>query len=440
MVSSDLLASLDFAYNQMVRDVPIPELTYDDKEHLALFPTWTGWRGAGGSADASTAGKRGWHAPMAIGGHPAVSCVLKTSNLIASTASSLVNGFEIFSSCLFGSIQLDNESVERSAGDGAVIELKTFEIKSILRTMANVLYQHSFRDGSGTIGQVSTSSSASATSFTLVNPSDATLFEIGDRIVSCATTNGTDRALNSYGQGAIVGALNRDTGVISFKNPLTGALVANNDATYGIPALVVGDYLARQDTRNKVIKGFSFYCPATAPVNGDNCWGLDRSQDVTRLSGTRYDGTSDTPLEAVVRAGNKLAKNNGMANTGIVDYSKFSDMVLELSSRGMVNFLEVKADSAPGFSFTGLKVYTGCGDVNVIPSHGCPTTQGELLDPTEWILASVNDLIHTGGGKDTASGFLRITDNDVIAGYWVSYSQLVPTNPQNMCNILFPAS
>ena len=376
------------------------------------------------------------HIPFLYAGSPGVSALLATANLIASTGSSQVNGFEVFSAQLFGAIFLDNESVERSRTDeGAFVEIKVLEMNQIVNTMANRLYQYSFLDGTGTIAFISLTSSVTGTSITLSDPGDATRIELGDRLVFATTASGTDKALGSFGQGWIVGGVNRDTGLVSGINS-SGSPVAVNDSVYGCPTVAAGDAIAIQSTRNAVIKGFAYYCPAVAPTTGDNAWGLDRSKDVTRLAGTRYDGTSNTPLEAFVRAANRTAKNNGKVNTGVVNYAHFSDIVMELNSRGIVNFLDVTTSSAPGFSFEAVKVYSGAGAINIMPSHAAPSTVGELLDPTKWKLASVGELIRVGGGDDRQ--FLRVNNQDQVQGYWTSYAQLVPLSPKDMCNIALP--
>ena len=173
----------------------------------------------------------------------------------------------------------------------------TTEIDGVMRSVGDSISRNLYRDGSGAIGRVN-NSSFSTTALDLVTDMDSLNFEVGMVLQVSGTKSG-----GSVRSGTLtVSAVNRGaaSNQITMSGNLSGwSSVAQNDFIYQS-----GDY-------DGALTGLEGWLPSTAPSSAA-FFGQDRTADISRLSGQRYDGSSGTILEALKSQGHYPAM--GIAN------------------------------------------------------------------------------------------------------------------------------
>lgn len=428
--------SLDAAFKQYYAD-GIEDLTYKDRPLLALMPKQEGWVGANQAT-------RAWHIPLKFAYPPAISTTFSVGQAKAATTSSKVVAWELTTKQLYGFIQIDMESIKRAQGqEAAFVELKSLEVNGIIENISNYIHKQLYRDGTGAIAQVgnATQMPSFATSVcVLLNPEDAVTIAYGDELTVSATAAGAERAFGSNGHGLLVIGTNYDAGTFTAGTP-AGAAVNLNDAADGIPTIANSDFIAHRGDRqgtsvNGVISGFKFWIPFTAPTAGNPVYNVDRAQNVDFLAGSRFDGTSFGIEEAAVRATNVVAKKGGRIEELLVNHKHYSDLVNALSSKGLVNFLDVTVDEVPGVGFKAMSIIGANTEVTVIPDYACPSDLGMGTRLSEWWLGSVGDPVSVMNGDGLE--FLRLGSADGLEGRFYSYSNAVPRSPRDNVNILLP--
>jgi hypothetical protein len=429
--------SLDAAFKQYYAD-GIEDLCYEDRPLFGLLPKHEGWVGA----DQST---RAWHIPVKVGLPSAISTTFANAQARAANVASKVVAWELTSKQLYGFIQIDNESIERSQGkEAAFVELKSLEVDGMIQNLSNRLHQYCYGDGTGVVANVGTAAqqpSFATSVLVFANPEDAVKFNVGDELTVAATATGAERAFGSNGHGWYVIGTNYDAGTVTVGNA-AGTAVNLNDAADGIPTATNGDFIARRGDRqgtsvNGVISGFQFWIPFTAPTIGNPVYNVDRATSVDWLAGSRLDGTSMGIEEALVRATNVVAKKGGKIKQFFCNHKKFSDLVTGISSKGIVNFLDVRPAEYPEVGFEGVKIIGAKGEVDVIADYACPSTLAAGMDIDQWMFGSIGEPVST----ITSDGleFLRLSGNDGLEARFKSYSNMVPKSPRDNCNVLLPA-
>lgn len=167
-----------------------------------------------------------------------------------------------------------------------------------------------YRTGSGSRGQCN--ANATGTSLVLKNSDDVTNFEVNQELVfSTADGGGTVKA----GSVTVVG-VDRDAGILTV-DALTaiasGAGVAADDYIF-----VAGDYDLK-------IKGVQAWVPNTAP-SATSFFGVDRTADVTRLGGIRYDASSMPIEEGLIAAASRAAREGAKPTHCFMNYSDYSNL------------------------------------------------------------------------------------------------------------------
>jgi hypothetical protein len=197
---------------------------------------------------------------------------------------------------------------------------------------------------------------------------------------------GAVKAYGTSGNGLIITAINRSTGVLTFGFNL-------NDATNGIPTIAAGDFIfVRGDhsgaTRMKVA-GVEAWCPYTKPTAGDSFFGVDRSVDVTRLAGLSLDGTG-APIEEVLIDGAALVGREGFGLTHyFCSFSKYASLEKALGSKIQYIDLSVNAEVA----FRGIVINGVRGPIRVVPDMNCPSNRIYGVKMDAWRLNTLGEAV-----------------------------------------------
>jgi hypothetical protein len=394
------LSSFDAALKQHYTADRVENMTYQDNPLLALMPKMTDFGG------------KNLPIPIIYGDPQGVSSIFQTAQ--ANQTSSKLKDFVLTRVRAYSIASIDNETLKASIGNAnAFMEAATTEIDGAIHSSARMLAIQMYRSGSGSIGQ--NESATTGTSIQLTVPDDVTNFEVGQQLVfSTADGGGTVKS------GRVqVQAVDRDNGVLTVE-PMT--------AIAGGAGVAANDYIFVQGNYDLGLSGLQAWLPNSAPTNAP-FFGVDRTSDVTRLAGVRFDG-SDLPIEeALISAASRVAREGGKPDHAFMSYSKYADLEKALGSK--VQYVDLRANAEIGFR--GMLVNGPRGPIKVIADQNCPSDRCFLLQMNVWKLYSLGrapQIIDTDGLK-----MLRASDADAVTVRVGYYAQVGSRAPGWNCNL-----
>lgn len=294
---------------------------------------------------------------------------------------------------------IDNETLEASKGNAnAFIEAATSEIDGAIQSATRSLAVSLYRKKSGSIGQVA---SFTTTTVTLSDPEAVTNFEVSMTLVVSATDGG-----GTVRTGTMVPTgVDRDSGILTVDTTGIAAL-ANNDFIF-----VQGDYDAK-------VSGLLSWLPSTAPTSGDNFFTVDRSADVTRLAGIRFDASALPIEEGLISAAARAAREGGKPDYCFMSYSNWSNLEKALGSK--VQYIDMKVN--PEIGFRGIIINGPRGPIKVVADQNCPSDRCFMLQLDTWKLYSLGKapkILDSDGNK-----MLRESSADAVEVRVGYYAQL----------------
>lgn len=270
---------------------------------------------------------------------------------------------------------LDHQTLLSAKSDAqAFINTAKAQVDGAMRSIKNSLGSAFFRAGTGSIGGIG---SISGGVITLSNAADVVQFELNMTLQAAATDGGTPRSAYGY----VVG-VNRSLGTVTVSATSLGGVS-------GAPSLwAAGDFMLVAGDSNAKLKGLAAWMPFTAPITGDNFYGVDRSTDVVRLAGNRYDGTAQSIEEAIQDALNQIS-TLGDGSTDYLITNPNTYTALEKSLGSKVQYVDMKAN--PEIGFRGIMLNGPRGMVNVLADRNCPAATGYALQMDTWTLGSLGE-------------------------------------------------
>lgn len=283
---------------------------------------------------------------------------------------------------------IDNETLEATKGDAnAFLEAATVEIDGAINSLTRSLAIAQYRSGYGEIGQILAGSSVSGTTISLSNPDDVTNFEVGMELDVANGVTGASKAYGSSGNGLIVTAVNRS----ATSAQLTFGFNVD-DSTNGIPLIAAGDYIfVRGDHSGSTmvkVAGLEAWIPASAP-GATPFFNVDRSVDVTRLGGQRYDGSSDPIEEALIEGASRVGREGGKIDHYFMNFRKYAELEKSLGSK--VQYVDLMANAKVGFR--GIQINGPKGVINVVPDQNCPANRVFGLQLDTWKHYSLGEAV-----------------------------------------------
>jgi hypothetical protein len=362
------MTSFDAALKEHYTDDRVLNLVYKDNPALALLPKMESFGG------------RNLPIPLIYGNPQGRSATFTNAQTRGAATNSLIDAFVITRVKDYSIATIDNETLEASKGNAnAFMEAATTEIDGAINSLTRSLAVAMYRDGSGAIGRVSAEPTEAATTvITLATTSDVTNFEVGMQVVIwSATSGGTQRIYDTGVTAANISAVNRSTGVITINTAYTasGTITAN-------------DYLFVNGDRGLKISGFEAWLPASAP-GSTAFFGVDRSVDVTRLGGQRYDAANVPLEEALIEAASRVAREGGKIDHFFMDYSKYAS--LEKSLGAKVQYVDLKVNAEVGFR--GLVINGPRGMIKCMPDQNCPSNRCFGVQLDTWKLYSLGKAV-----------------------------------------------
>jgi hypothetical protein len=281
---------------------------------------------------------------------------------------------------------IDGETMDSSEGDAyALAEASDTEIESAMFAASRSLSQSLFGDGAGNIGQVS---GVAANVITLINPDDVVNYEVGQKLQ--ANPNRTGNAGTMRAGSMAVTAVDRDAGTVTCGGGTVAGLAAN-------------DYLYTQGDYDAKLKGLPAWIPATAPVGGDNFFGVDRSADPVRLAGIRFNGTAMNPDEALIKAAIRVDREGGRISHYFVNHTDWVNVEMSLATKAIIDQVVVKYEDLE-FGYQAITLRGPKGPVKVIADADCPSGTAFGLE--------LKGSAGAGWKLETLKGAPRILGND----------------------------
>ena len=304
--------------------------------------------------------------------------------------------------------QIENEVLEASKGNAnAFMEAAVFAIDGSIQAATRSLAVALYGDGSGEIGVVSASVGGTTNQITLATTQDITNFELDMKLVaSTAVSGGT-----VSGAAIAVTGINRDTGVLTMASDPSTLFTTSIKYIF-----VEGDY-ATSSTDLQKVSGLDAWLPSTAPGT-TAFFSVDRSVDVDRLGGIRFDGSSLPIEEALIGAAARAARAGGKPDYCFMNYNNFADLEKALGSK--VSYVE--KNIKPEIGFRGILIHGPRGPINVIPDQNCPNGVAYMIQLDVWKLYSLGKAPRILSGDGLKQ--LRVYNSDAVEVRVGYYAQL----------------
>lgn len=338
----------------------------------------------------------------------------------AGASTSLSKAFSITVKKDYGFAFIDNLTILSSKGkEGAFAEAMETEIDLAIKGVTRNLSRSLFRDSSGYIAQVNAEPAEAALVITLKSAADIVHFEVGMIInIWSAKSGGSQRNSDGSTTDLYVIAVDRDAGTVSLGYDATNAETYTSSGT-----IAANDYIFIKGDRGNAIEGLEGWLPASAP-GATSFFGVDRSSDVTRLGGIRYDGSALPIEEALIEGASRVAREGGKPDVCIVNYANYANLEKSLGSKVQYVDLEMK-DVKIGFR--GIVIQGPRGPIKVVADADCPAQVAYMLQMDTWKLHSVGKAVDVFDTDGNAS--LRVSNEDSVEVRVVSYTQLSCSAP-----------
>ena len=399
------LSAMNAALKELYDGQVVENLVYSDNPFLALVPKKTDFGGKYKPIPIITGVSQGRSASF--------------TNAQVNQSAVQIQSFLLTRVADYSLATIDNQTMLASRTDKmSFLEGAKLVVDGAFRSITNSLASSLFRSGTGSIGAIG---SVSTGVITLSYANDVVQFEVNQTLQANATDGGTPRAALGY-----VIAVNRSLGTVTV-SALGLGLAAGSPSGWA-----AADFLLVQGDVNAKVKGLAAWLPDTSPGPGDSFFGVDRSQDVTRLAGIRYDGSAQSIEESLIDSSSLLAREGGKPDVCITNFATYAALEKSLGSK--VQYVDMKGPAE--IAFRGIMVNGANSMIKVFPDRNCQPQKGYLLQMNSWCLNSLGEapqILRYGDGLE----MLRVSNADageVRIGY---YSNLSSNAPGYNANVTF---
>ena len=314
-----------------------------------------------------------------------------------------------------------------------IMEVWDLAIRNSMRKIKRSIGIQMFRDGTGFRAKLQASGSGIGTpTVTLATANDAKLIEAGDTLMAI---NPTGPAARTGGAAQIL---------VTNVNIGAGTITAGVNWSAAITDIADGDWLARAGDFasgvGQVCKGIGGWIPVTAPVGGDNWFGVDRSTMGERGFGHRPSLSSTSMfaigidgaayLYDVTGAGPDIWLVNAMDMAMICkDATGLEEIVVQASAQGKKEI---------NIGYDAASVHGPQGKITVIADPFCPrgkSWMGNREEAQWWTLGSMIDRITMGMGED--NGFVK-AGVDGVGIRFGGFFNFVVTRPWHWSYLALP--
>jgi hypothetical protein len=283
----------------------------------------------------------------------------------------------------YATANITGDAIDSAKGnENALIDVLTAEIDGTLYNASRSLAIAMYKNGGGARGQISTGSSVSSSTITLTTIQDVVNFETG-MALQVASTDGTSGSARS-GTAYVIG-VDRDLGTITVSSTLGGTATAWNSC---ISAVQTSDYIFQYGDLGNAMVGVAGWIPSTAPTSTDPLfYNVNRSSDVTRLAGVRYNGQGGPIEETLIETAARLGREGSAPDYCFLNPLNYSQLVKALGAK--VIYDRAKVVDEPDIGFEAVKLQGPRGPIKVIGDVNCPFGTGYMLKSDTWSLRSI---------------------------------------------------
>lgn len=304
-----------------------------------------------------------------------------------------------------------------SSKSGTVYDKFVAQLDGIYDATMHSLSTKVYRDGYGSIGNISAATNVATATLELAIHEDIVLYEQGMDL-QFSLTNNANTLRNAGASLTVIGL-----------GTVANGLLTMSAAINTVTGTIAGDFIFakgdRQDSATPsrlAVPGFDAWLPTAAPAGGENFMNLgDRNND-GRLLGTVIDCTSGTysgasEVEALIAAAIESSRVGGKPRTCFMNPTRYGNLVIDGQSR----IRPVEAKGPYGIGFSGVTVATNFGDINVFPDPYCPRKRSYVVNMDSWTVYSVGTATMPDFIMDDGNKILRQTDDDGVecrVGYY----------------------
>lgn len=356
------------------------------------------------------------------------------------TASDVVSYF-VYAVQDYQLVTITNLLMEQTKSNaGAFVDESSRTLDNGFRNLSNNMAFELFSGGTASRGVISSagvSYSAPTLSFVLSNPQQVVQFEVGMTLQATATDGGAALQNTPGTIDAIqITSVNRGTGAIS------GTVVQGAPQTSWGAAdylQVLGDIgIGGASTIAGLLglSGLAAWVPVVDPPSNDNFWGVNRSADVTRLGGLRFNASSFSIAEGLT---NSLALGNreGAAfDLIVIDFVSYSTLINELGAK--VQYVQLEHDEVE-VAFEAIHFHSAYGKIPVLADRSQPAQSANLLTVDTWKLRTLGKAPHIlTYGMEGLEG-LRVGNADALEIRIAYYGNLINSAPGYSMNVQLSA-
>jgi len=317
--------------------------------------------------------------------------------------------------------------------EGSLLDVAKSKTDSALLALSRTMGRDIYRSGTGSIGQLDDSVADDGLTITLTSAGDSLNFEVGMRI--CAGTAVDGAALKANGAAVEIVGIDRTAGTLTTATPFDAvwAIAAGDDADLHL--YVEGD--GANGGSNIKISGIDAWIPSA--ITSTSFFGVDRSQDSTRLGGQRQAFTN-TIQETIINASVLTAREGGRPDAVFLNPLDWAKLAIDLEGSASRAASTSRrrydpTDKIGQFGFSSLQVASPTGMLDVYADHNCPQDIAYLLQLDTWALKSLGAaprLLDFDGLKG-----LRQANEDGVEYRWGYYGNLLCKAPGYNCRLAF---
>lgn len=308
------------------------------------------------------------------------------------TASDVVSYF-VYAVQDYQLVTITNLLMEQTKSNaGAFVDEASRTMDNGFRNLSNNMAFELFSGGTATRGVIGsvTSLSGSVLTFVLSNAQTVVQFEVGMTLQNSTTDGGAANTVSSAIDAVQITSVNRGTGTIV-------ATVVQGDGTTFIAAhflQVLGDIgSAGASTIAGMLglSGLAAWVPGSDPSSTDNFWGVNRSADVTRLGGLRYNASAQSISEGLTSALAYGNREGASFDLIIIDFLSYSTLINELGAK--VQYVMLEHDEVE-VAFEAIHFHSAYGKIPVLADRSQPTQLAYCLTVDTWKLRTLGKAPH----------------------------------------------
>ncbi len=298
-----------------------------------------------------------------------------------------------------GSIQ--NQFLRASAQNiGAFMPAAKMNVKSLYMGAANDIAYQMFADGSGSRGTYGLGSgSITSGVITLDNLGQVYQFSVNMALNSFSVSGSTATISTGSAIGYVI-AIDTGAGTVTVSATLGGAAGTPSNWSTSFPYLGrAGDTNFATNGLNSAnmlcIAGLGAWIPSVAPGGSDSFFTQNRSVSVTKLSGLRFSGSSESIQDCLIDATNQLAAQSSEAGDPDVIFINpvsYQTLVKNLTGQGQYQMIRAKVNEEVEISFKALVLPTANGEISIIQDRNCPAQTAFILTMKTWKLRSLGKI------------------------------------------------